>query len=68
MVVQEKYGVGLASEGKGQPSKMIRSGRNSDQAVTRARILLKLDEGSTAPPLAGLFNCRCFLISHDSPF
>ena len=60
--------MGLASEEKGPPPKMIRVGRSSDQAVTRARILLKLDEGSTAPPLAGLFNCRCFLISHDSPF
>ena len=31
---------------------MIRSGRNSAQAITRARILLKIDEGWSAPQAA----------------
>ena len=31
---------------------MIRSGKSSAQAVTRARILLKIDEGWTAPQVA----------------
>ena len=31
---------------------MIRSGRSSAQAITRARILLKIDEGWTAPRVA----------------
>ena len=31
---------------------MIRSGRSSAQAITRARILLKIDEGWTAPQAA----------------
>ncbi len=28
---------------------MIRAGRSSAQAITRARVLLKMDEGWTAP-------------------
>ena len=32
---------------------MIRSGRSSAQAITRARILLKIDEGWTAPQVIG---------------
>ncbi|CAI8054220.1 hypothetical protein GBAR_LOCUS29619, partial [Geodia barretti] len=31
---------------------MIRSGRSSAQAMTRARILLKIDEGWSAPQVA----------------
>ena len=51
-MVQEKYGVRLATQEKGQLRKMIRSGRSSAQAITRARILLKIDEGWTAPQVA----------------
>lgn len=49
---QEKYGVQLSSQEKGRLRKMVRTGRNSAQAVTRARILLKIDEGCSAPEVA----------------
>ena len=51
-MVQEKYGVQLSSQEKGQLRSMIRSGRSSAQAITRARILLKIDEGWTAAQVA----------------
>ena len=44
-MVQEKYEVQLSSQEKGRLRRMIRSGRSSAQAITRARILLKTDEG-----------------------
>ena len=47
-MVLEKYEVQLSSPEKGRLQKMIRSGRSSAQAITRARILLKIDEGWTA--------------------
>ena len=43
-MVQEKYGVRLAAQEKGRLRRMIRSGRSSAQAITRARTLLKIDE------------------------
>ena len=39
-MVLEKYEVHLSSQEKGQLRRMIRSGRSSAQAITRARILL----------------------------
>ena len=51
-MVQEKYGVRLATPEKGRLRKMIRAGRSSAQAITRARILIKIDEGWTAPQVA----------------
>ena len=51
-MVQEKYGVRLAAQEKGWLRRMIRSGRGSAQAITRARILLKTDEGWTAQQVA----------------
>ena len=47
-----KYEVQLSSQEKGRLRKMIRSGRSSAQAITRARILLKTDEGWTAAQAA----------------
>ena len=47
-MVQEKYGVSLAGHEKVRLRQMIRAGRSSAQAITRARILLKTDEGWTA--------------------
>ena len=44
-MVQEVYPVHLSVQEKGQLKRMIRAGRNSTQAITRARILLKTDEG-----------------------
>ena len=43
-MVQEKYGVQLSTQEKGRLRQMIRAGRSSAQAITRARILLKTDE------------------------
>ena len=51
-MVQEKYGVRLSTQEKGRLRQMIRSGRSSSQAITRARILLKTDEGWTASQVA----------------
>ena len=51
-MVQEKYGVRLATHEKGRLRQMIRAGRSSAQAITRGRILLKIDAGWTAPQVA----------------
>ena len=51
-MVQEKYEVKLTSEERGHLRRVIRSGRSSAQANTRARVLLKIDEGWTAPQVA----------------
>ena len=51
-MVQEKYGVRLTGQERGRLRKMIRVGRNSAQAITRARILLRTDEGWTAARVA----------------
>ena len=50
-MVQEKYGVQLNTQEKGRLRQMIRAGRSSAQAITRA-ILLKTDEGWTASQVA----------------
>ena len=57
-MVREVYGVQLSVEEKGRLKKMIRAGRSSAQAVTRARILLKTDEGWTAAGLRLLLTWR----------
>ena len=51
-MVQEKYGVRLTTQEGGRLERMIRAGRSSAQAAARARILLKIDEGWTAPQVA----------------
>ena len=51
-MVQEKYSVQLSSQEKVRLRKMIRAGRGSAQAIARARILLKIDEGWTAAQVA----------------
>ena len=55
-MVREVYGVHLNVQEKGRLKKMIRSGRSSAQAVTRARILLKTDEEWTASRVAASFD------------
>ena len=55
-MVREVYGVHLSVQEKGRLKKMIRSGRGSAQAVTRARILLKTAEGWTASRVAAAFD------------
>ena len=41
-MVQERYGVQLPAEERSRLRQMIRSGRSSARAITRAHILLKL--------------------------
>ena len=50
--MQEKYGVRLTVQERERLERMIRAGRSSAQAAARARILLKTDEGWTAPQVA----------------
>ena len=54
-MVLEVYGVHLSAEEKARLKRVIRSGRNSAQAATWARILLKTDEGWTASRVAAAF-------------
>ena len=51
-MAQEKYGVQLKTEERSRLQQLIRSGRGSARAMTRARILLKMEEGWTAPQAA----------------
>ena len=51
-MVAEKYAVRLSSEGRAQLERLIRSGQRSDRVINRARILLKSDEGWSAPQVA----------------
>jgi len=51
-MVQEKYGVRLTAKERERLERMIRAGRSSAQAAARAHILLKTDEGWTAPQVA----------------
>ncbi len=48
-MVQEKYAVRLSSEDQEQLRGLIHSGRHSARVINRARILLKTDEGWSAP-------------------
>ena len=51
-MVREKYGVGLTPEQRNQLQHPIRAGKGSARMIIRARILLKTDEGWTAPQVA----------------
>ena len=51
-MVREKYGVGLTPEQRNQLQHLIRAGKRSARVIIRARILLKTDEGWTAPQVA----------------
>ena len=51
-MVQEKFAVRLDAGEKVQLRKLIRAGRSSAQAITRARILVKTDEGWSASRVA----------------
>ena len=51
-MVREKYGVRLTLEERNQLEHMVRAGKGSARVTTRARILLKTDEGWTAPQVA----------------
>ena len=51
-MVQEKYRVRLTPEERDRLEHMVRAGRGSARLTTRARILLKTDEGWSAPKVA----------------
>ena len=51
-MVREKYAVRLTLEERNQLEHMVRAGRSSARVTTRARILLKTDEGWSAPRVA----------------
>ena len=51
-MVREKYGVRLTPEQRNQLQHLIRAGKGSARVIIRARILLKTDEGWTAPQVA----------------
>ena len=51
-MARERYAVQLSEEERERLTQLVRSGRSSARIVTRARILLKVDEGWTAPQVA----------------
>ena len=51
-MVAAKYAVRLSSEGRAQLEWLIRSGQRSARVINRVRILLKSDEGWSAPQIA----------------
>lgn len=65
-MAQEKYEVRLKSEERSRLQQMIRSGLGSARAIARARILLKMDEGWTAPQAAGVLEVSLRTVSHQA--
>ena len=51
-MVREKYAVRLTLEERNQLDRLVRGGKSSARITARARILLKTDEGWTAPRVA----------------
>ena len=51
-MVREKFAVRLTPEERDQLEHMVRAGKSSARVTTRARILLKTDEGWPAPKVA----------------
>ena len=51
-MVREKYGVRLAPEQRDRLQHLVRTGKGSARVIIRARILLKTDEGWSAPRVA----------------
>ena len=51
-MVREKFAVRLTPEERDQLEHMVRAGRSSTRVTPRARILLKTDEGWSAPSVA----------------
>ena len=51
-MVREKFIVRLSSEERDQLEHMVRAGKSSARVATRGRILLKTDEGWSAPRVA----------------
>ena len=51
-MVRGKYGVRLASKQRNELQHLVRAGKGSARVIIRARILLKTDEGWSAPRVA----------------
>ena len=51
-MVREKYGVRLEPEQRDRLEHLVRAGKSSARVTTRARILLKTDDGWAAPQVA----------------
>ena len=51
-MVREKYGVRLMPDQRNQLQHLVRAGKGSARVIIRARILLKTDEGWSAPQVA----------------
>ena len=51
-MVREKYGVRLEPEQRDRLEHLVRAGKSSARVTTRARILLKTDDGWSAPQAA----------------
>ncbi len=51
-MVREKFAVRLMPEERNQLERMVRAGKGSARVIHRARILLKTDEGWSAPRVA----------------
>ena len=48
----KRYSIQLLTEERERLNQLVRGGRHSARVVTRARILLKIDEGWKAPRIA----------------
>ena len=70
-MVREKYGVRLTAEQRNQLQHLVRAGKGTARVTVRARILLKTDEGWSAPQVAPKPwmwpRARCFGSSGASP-
>ena len=69
-MVREKYGVRLTAEQRNQLQHLVRAGKGTARVTVRARILLKTDEGWSAPQVAQALDvaeARCFGSSGASP-
>ena len=51
-MVREKHGVRLTAEQRSQLQHLVRTGKGTARVTVRARILLKTDEGWSAPQVA----------------
>ena len=69
-MVWEKYGVRLEPEQRDRLEHVVRAGKSSARVTTRARILLKTDDGWFAPQVAEALDvawARCTGSSGASP-
>ena len=64
-MVQKKFEVRLSPEERSHLRKVVRSGRSTAQAITRARILLKVNEGWTAAQVATALDISGRMVIRD---